>query len=219
MINEQMKRALMTALLRSAGLPSVDEIDDMIKNIKSSVEIILSAREESPYTNEALGIAEELFKVARNKINIALTSEKTWPRGYPEPLWSIGGRLRHRFKLYGYPTDLLGQAFRLAVAVAGEGWNPPIDDKYYNVKGKVLLYVVPGLPCIRAIYYSLHVLVAAPEAELTVVNIESMVSQGLGIPVKNVPTFITSQGESIVLTPKSVKDVLRIWTSYIQGNK
>jgi hypothetical protein len=213
MISEQMKRALMTALLRSAGLPSVDEIDNMIKNIKSSVEIILSAREDSSHTNEAIGLAEELFKVAREKVNITLTSEKTWPKGYPEPLWSIGGRLGHRFKLYGYPTDLLGQAFRLAVAVAGKGWNPPIDDKCCNVKGKALLYAVPGLPCTRAIYYSLHVLVAAPEAELTVINIESMASQGLETPVKNVPTFITPRGKSIVLTPRSVKDVLRIWTS------
>ncbi len=213
MISEQLKRSLMTALLRSAGLPGVDEIDNMIKDIKLSVEIILSTREGSSHTNEAMNLVEKLFKNAGEKVSIILTNDKNWPKGYPEPLWSIGGRLDHRFRLYGYPTDLLGQAFRLAVAIAGKGWDPPIDNKCCNVKGKALLYAVPGLPCTRAIYYSLHVLAVAPKAELTVINIESMASQGLESPVKNVPTFITPRGESIVLTPRSVKDVLRVWAS------
>ncbi len=198
-------------LLAAMGIPTASEALKLLEDMHETVKLLVAVRGK-PET-----IVEDTVKLLKSleeryeRISVRLLEASSLPEGMPQPCIVVTGRLEGRYRFYGHPGGLLLSPFLLAVAAAGAAWEPPGRNEVDpGLTGRALLYVVPGLPCVRAMYYGLQV-VYHSRAELDVANVESMLRQGLPVPVKAVPAWRTACGELKVLTPRRTRDAVAMW--------
>ena len=211
-INEAaLRTAITNALLRSAGLPTLDDIEKMLSKSEKSTTVTIVV-DNSRYGKAGVNLLEKL--VGKYEfIEVKVSEKSSWPSDLPPPLIVVGGGLSGRLLFYGAPTDILSPMFMLAVAASCGAWRPSSCSGLEGARGRARLYVVPGLPCARAMYNSLHVLFCSRAAELEVVNVEGYYAMGKEIPVKQVPTFVSPSGKKHTATPRSPAEVLSWWSS------
>lgn len=203
-----MKGLPVDLLLRAARLPTTREALSLARSIKQEVEVRVEA---SKHHDLAERIGRELEHLLRgSRARVVLAEARDWPQGLPEPSIVVGGRLGGRLRFHGVPRSVLLPPFLLAIAAAGGSWAPPRNGVEPGLEGAAVAYLVPGLPCARALYHGLHV-VYHSRASLIAVNVESMIEQGLSAPVDTVPAWRTPCGELLVYAPRSPTDAARIW--------
>lgn len=205
-----LRRAISEVLLRSAGLPTLEDVEEYLAKVREPVEIVVEGRPGSPWVGEA----EKALQPALEKgaARLRRVERSSWPRDRPEPRILIGGRLGHRYRFYGVPGDILQPVFLLAVAAAGGGWGNGFScSKLGGASGTLVVYVVPGLPCVRALYNLLPVVLCNPEAVLEAVNVETMVLQGMKPPVRSVPAYLTPKGVMLRGALRSPAEALQLW--------
>lgn len=210
-IDEAALRAAITdALLRSAGLPTLDDVEKMLSKAEKSTTVIIVA-DGSKYGKAGADLVKRLVGKYES-IEVKVSEKSSWPSDLPPPLIVVGGGLGGRLLFYGAPADILSPVFMLAVAASCGAWRPSSCSGLEGAQGRARLYVVPGLPCARAIYDSLHVLYCSRAAELEIVNVEGYYAMGKGLPVKQVPTFVSPSGKRHTATPRSPAEVLSWWS-------
>lgn len=205
-----LRKAITDVLLRASNLPTMEDVADLLSKVREPAEIALAYSDEK-WAREAERLLEPAVRVGAARIR--RIPSKGWRRDRPQPLITVGGRLSHRLAFYGLPGDILQPVFLLAVAAAGEAWKPRGCAGLEGAKGKLVLYVVPGLPCVRALHHVLPVLLCSSEAELEAVNVETMLLQGMKPPVDRVPAFVTPSGRLVKGAPRSPGDAARLWES------
>lgn len=202
-----LREALLDSVLAAAGLPSIREARDYLSRARTRVVVVAETLRDSIYSEEGY---RRLAKLVKDyPVDLKRVVVDTWEWELPEPRVIVKGLLSERLVFYGVPSDILLSPFYLALAAAGGSWEPPRPSKC--PRGRVVLYIVPGLPCTKALYHSVPVVLYCGEAELWVVDAEEAIGQGYGIPSDRVPAFKTPSGRVVVFSPSSVDDVLRAW--------
>ncbi len=210
-IDETMlRRAITDVLLSSAGLPTLAEAKKLLSKIKERVEVIVEERSGSKVSEQVLSHLRSLLGDAE-KVKLLPVRVKEWTVERPDPLILIGGRLGGRYRFYGDPAEILEPMFLLAVAAAGGAWEPKTCKGLETAKGTLVLYVVPGLPCAKAMYHTLPVVLCSKEAVLEVVNIETWILEGGRPPVNRVPAFLTPRGRLHMGAPRGPGDAVKLW--------
>lgn len=210
-VGRSVRDAVNDILLAAIGIPTAAEALELLRKTREPVELLVAARSGDEAARTTVRLLESLVKQSRH-IKVKLLKPSDWPQDMPEPRITVTGRLGGRYRFHGAPSGLLLSPFLLAVAAAGAAWEPPgrgeVDP---GLGGRVLLYVVPGLPCARAMYTGLQV-VYHSKAEIDVANVESMMKQGLPVPVKAVPAWRTACGELRMVTPRKARDIAAMWS-------
>lgn len=204
----ELRRAIATVLLRSAGLPTLEDAVEKLRGVRERVDVVLAYRDPE-WGRAARSLLEPAVEAGAARLREAKAGD--WARNRPQPLITVGGRLGHRFMFYGLPGDILQPVFLLAVAAAGDAWRARGCGGLEGAGGRLVLYVVPGLPCVRALYNALQVLLCSGEAVLEAVNVETMVLQGMRPPVDRVPAFATPRGGLVKVVPRSPGEAARLW--------
>ncbi len=205
--------AVADILLRAAGLPGLREALHALREAREAVDVSVEYRVQEGYAAEARRLLEPAEEAGAARVRVAEAAE--WPGGRPEPRLAVWGRLGGRFTFYGLPRGVLQPILLLYVAAAGGGWEPPrgCGGRLSAARGRLLVYVVPGLPCARALYMVLPVLLCSGGARLEAVNVESMVEQGLQPPpyVRRVPVFVSEGGVVRVGAPGGFEEAAALW--------
>jgi len=202
-----LREAILDSVLVAAGLPSLREARDRLSKARASVVLVVETLRDSVYSEEGYRRLASLVRGYPVSLQRVVVDEWKW--GLPEPRIIVKGLLRGRLVLYGVPSDVLLSPFYLALAAAAGSWDPPRPSRC--PRGRVILYVVPGLPCAKAFYYSVPVVFYCGEAELWVVDAEEALGQGYGIPCDRVPAYRAPSGRVVMFAPSSVEDALRAW--------
>ena len=198
-------------LLATMGIPTASEALKLLENMHETVKLLVAIRDRSGNMEDTVKLLKSLEE-RYERISVRLLEASSLPEGMPQPCIAVTGRLEGRYRFYGHPGGLLLSPFLLAVAAARAAWEPPGRNEVDpGLTGRALLYVVPGLPCVRAMYYGLQV-VYHSRAELDIANVESMLRQGLPVPVKAVPAWRTACGELKVMTPRRTRDTVAMWS-------
>ena len=206
-----LRQAITEVLLRSAGLPTLEDAKKYLEEVQEPPEVVIEARRGSTWIREA----ERALQPALEKgaVRLKRVERGDWPRDKPEPRITVGGRLGGRYRFYGVPGDILQPMFLLAVAAAGRGWGNGTRCKGLDsARGTLVVYVVPGLPCARALYNLLPVVLCSHGAVLEAVNVETMVLQGMRPPVKTVPAYRTPRGVMVRGVLRSPGEALQLWS-------
>ena len=202
--------AITDILLSSLGIPTLSKARKLIGKIEERTEVIVALRKGSKVSEEGLAFIKRL--IGENEhVKVIPVYAKDWPGDRPDPLVIIGGRLGGRYKFYGLPTEILAPVFLTAIAAAGGTWKPKSCQGLDAASGRVILYVVPGLPCAKAMYYVLQVVYCSEKAEIEIANLETMLLQGMQLPVKRVPAFVTPKGTLYQGLPRDVQGVAKLW--------
>ncbi|BEP17831.1 hypothetical protein PYJP_11830 [Pyrofollis japonicus] len=186
----------------------MSEARDFLEKLVEPVEVDVEVVPLSPFSEEGYEYVKRRLGVYEKVVLKRLELDK-WGEQLPEPAIRVGGRLQGRLVYYGIPADVLLMPFYLSIALAGGAWEGEKPSRCPS--GRLALYVVSGLPCTRALYYSIQVVAHCPDTELWSVNAEAAIVQGYGIPSSRVPAFITTRGKVIVKEPKSVDEAASIW--------
>ena len=202
-----LREALLDSVLAASGLPTIREARDLLSRARERVRLVITVLRDSVFSEEGLRRLEKLVKGYPVELEKRVTGE--WPWKLPEPRIEILGRLSGRLVFYAVPSDVLLMPFYLSLAAAGGAWSPSTPARC--PRGRVVLYVVPGLPCTKALYYSLPIVLHCEEAELWVVDAEEAIGQGYGIPSDRVPAFVAPSGRVKLYAPNSVDDALHAW--------
>lgn len=211
-IDEAALRAAITdALLRSAGLPTLADVKKMLSEAESKTTVSI-VTDESKYGKHGVDVVKNLL-TDYDFVEIKVLEKSSWPEDLPPPLIVIGGKLEGRLLFYGAPADILSPMFMLAVAASCGAWRPKTCKNISEARGRARLYVVPGLPCARAIYNSLPIVYCSNEAELEIVNVEAFYTLNKPLPVRQVPTFVSPSGKKYSSTPRGEFEVLKWWHS------
>ena len=203
-----LREALLDSVLAASGLPTIREARDLLLRAREQVRLVAIVLRDSVFSEEGLRRLERLVKGYPVELEKRVVEE--WPWKLPEPRVEVLGRLSGRLVYYAVPSDVLLMPFYLSLAAASGAWSPGAPAKC--PRGRVVLYIVPGLPCTKALYYSLPIVLCCKEAELWVVDAEEAIGQGYGIPSNRVPAFVTPSGHVKVYAPSSIEDALRVWT-------
>ena len=202
-----LREALLDSVLAASGLPTIREARDLLSQARERTRLVATVLRDSVFSEEGLRRLERLVKGYPVELEKRVTGE--WPWRLPEPRVEVLGRLGGRLVFYAVPSDVLLMPFYLSLAAASGAWSPSAPARC--PRGRVTLYVVPGLPCTKALYYSLPIVLHCGEAELWVVDAEEAIGQGYGIPSDRVPAFVAPSGRVKVHAPNSVDEVLQIW--------
>ena len=202
-----LREALLDSVLAASGLPTIHEARDLLSRARERIRLVVTTLRGSIFSEEGLRRLERLVKGYPVDLERRVIEE--WPWKLPEPRVEVWGRLSGRLVFYAVPSDILLAPFYLSLAAAGGAWSPGAPARC--PRGRVTLYVVPGLPCTKALYYSLPIVLHCGEAELWVVDAEEAIGQGYGIPSNRVPAFVSPSGRVQVYAPSSVDDALRAW--------
>ena len=203
-----LREALLDSVLAASGLPTIREARDLLSRAREQVRLVITVLRDSVFSEEGLRRLERLVKGYPVELEKRVAGEWSWK--LPEPRIEVLGRLGGRLVFYAVPSDVLLMPFYLSLAAAGGAWSPSAPARCPG--DKVVLYVVPGLPCTKALYYSLPIILHCKKAELWVVDAEEAIGQGYGIPSDRVPSFVAPSGRVKVYAPNSVDEALRAWT-------
>jgi hypothetical protein len=204
-----LKEAMIDSLLVATGLPSLSEARSLLEKLVEPVEVVVEVVPMSPFSGEGYLYVKRRLE-GYEKVVLKRVEVEKWEKKLPEPAIRIGGRLNGRLVYYGVHGDVLLMPFYLSIALAGGAWSGEKPSRCPS--GRLLLYVVPGLPCVRALYRCMQVVAHCPGAELWSINAEASIVQGYGIPSGRVPAFVTPSGKVVVREPKTVDDAAAIWS-------
>ncbi len=196
---------MIDVLLRIAGLPSPGEVEELLSKVEG-VEVTVDCRGEEKlcrYVKLLLkgysGVRVRDGEVARPKVQ----------HDVPPPGISVGGLLGGRFRFHGLPEELLAPPFMLAVAAAGGAWKPGYECPRECRSGSLVAYVVPGVPCAKAIVMLVGLLLCCGSVEVDVVNVDTLAALGGKLPVDRVPSFY-SNGRLRVGLPRGLEELVRM---------
>jgi hypothetical protein len=199
---------LVDALLRVAGLPAVDDVEAMLEKMGPvEVKVDCSGSREPDC---------KLVRLLLKGYERVRLVEDTVPRprlGHevPSPSISVGGRLGWRFRFHGVSEELLAPPFMLAVAAAGGAWPSRLNRCPPRCGGGSLaLYVVPGLPCVKAVVLAVELLLCCQEASVDVINIDTLAAMGASLPVDRVPAFRADGRVRVGLPKRGVEELVEL---------
>ena len=196
---------LIDALLKMSGLPDTGEVERLLGEM-SPVEVVLDC---SGGRIEDCKFVKLLFKgYDRVRLVEGSVPKPSLDHDVPSPSISVGGRLGGRFRFHGVPEELLAPPFMLAVAAAGGKWPPKLEGCPENCSdGSLALYVVPGVPCMKAIALTVKLLLCCPNITADIINIDMLAAEGAKLPVDRVPTF-RARGRFRVGLPRRLEELV-----------
>ena len=209
------REAVTEALLETLGLPTKARMLEAIRSKGSRVKVYVSHPGPGDvFARAAAALLREMSRGAGGKIMVVEERVDDWPRGLPWPGIRVEGPgLRGRFVFYGVPSDLLEAPFAAYLAAAAGAWSPGGEAQGERVCGRLRLYVVPGFPCVRAMIALLPLVAASGDAVLEVVNVETMLLEGMKAPVSRVPAFEGPEGGPVARPVKDAREAAELWRS------
>lgn len=209
-----LREAVTEALLESLGLPTRSRMLEAIRAKGAEVRVVVThPGREDVFTRAALALLRRASSEAGGKVVVEEGREADWPSGLPWPGIRVDGPgLRGVFVFYGVPSDLLEAPFTAYLAAAAGAWSPG-GGGGERVCGRLRLYVVPGFPCVRAMLALLPLVAASGDAVLEVVNVETMMLEGMEAPVSRVPAFEGPGGGPVARTVKGPEEAAELWRS------
>ncbi len=216
-----LREAVTEALLETLGLPTKTRMLEAIRSKGTRVRTrIAHPGRGDVFTRAALALLREMSREAGGKVEVVEERVEDWPRGLPWPGIRVEGPgLRGRFTFYGVPSDLLEAPFAAYLAAAAGAWSPGEEATGEAVCGRLRLYVVPGFPCVRAMLALLPLVAASGDAVLEVVNVETMLLEGLEAPVSRVPAFEGPGGGPMARSVKDAREAAVLWRSLAKCNE
>jgi hypothetical protein len=195
---------LIDALLRMLELPAINEIEELLRGV-DPVEVRVDCSGEDCKYIELLLKGYDRIKLVKDKV-----PKPNLEHTIPSPNISIGGRLGGRFRFHGLPEELLAPSFMLAIAAAGGKWPPDLHCPEACDTGNLILYVVPGVPCIRAVVLTIELLLCCRNVQADVINIGSLTVQDVKLPVNRVPAFRVHNRFRIGLPSKGLEEIVEL---------
>jgi len=198
---------MVDALLRVAGAPASVDVERLLSKVTGKVRVVIdcSADREGRLCKyvkvllkgyESVDVVEG--RVEKPKLNHEL----------PPPSIAVEGVLGGRYRFHGLPEELLAPPFLLAIAAGGGAWRPescPRSCKSCNL----ILYVVPGIPCAKAMVMIAEFLTCCKEASVDIINVDTLALLGKSLPVSRVPAFY-SGGRLHVGLPRDLDSIVKL---------
>ena len=201
----QLNLLVIDALLRAYGAPRLTELVRRLPLLEREVvvRITLGANEASKVMREVL---ESFAKLSEGKVRVEAVEGDVEP-GYPKPRIEIFGLMEGRLRFYGLIDGILLCPLLESILYAGGALEAP---RLETGKHHVVVYVVPGRPCLVTLRSIIPLVPGNPELRVDVVDAREFESMGGRLPSPYVPAILVDGRLARVGSVRSVEEAAEL---------
>ena len=142
--------SLLDKLLVLLGFKPLTDVLVVVRRAPSSVDLLVERPRDMTLPRDLAESLELAVEASRGKVRVEEKITDKWVYQYPPPRLVVGGLLGGRLEFYGGIPDVLVGVLGEALLQASGAVGPECPRRVKPVKANVVLYVVAGIPCLRA---------------------------------------------------------------------
>ena len=199
-------------MLRLIGMPSTKTLDELVSRIASKVEIRIANNKNT----NVMRVLESLSKI--NKSIVIIEDENIYLNDLPRsaPLTRIYGLYDGRVIIAGDLEDILIHGFKEYLALAGKAIDPAVPIRIrqtinsYSKPRIVKLFVVPGIPCLKAMHLLGHLAIVDGNLNTIIIDVHKLNDYYERYSKGALPLIIVDNSKSKIGAPRDIDELVEL---------
>lgn len=199
-------------MLRLIGMPSTKTLDELVSRIASKVEIRIANNKNT----NVMRVLESLSKI--NKSIVIIEDENIYLNDLPRsaPLTRIYGLYDGRVIIAGDLEDILIHGFKEYLALAGKAIDPAVPIRIrqtinsYSKPRIVKLFVVPGIPCLKAMHLLGHLAIVDSNLNTIIIDVHKLNDYYERYSKGALPLIIVDNSKSKIGAPRDIDELVEL---------
>ena len=206
-------------MLRLIGMPSAKTLNELVAKITSKVEIRIANNRNT----NVMRVLENLSRI--NKNIIIIEDENIYLNDLPRsaPLTRIYGLYDGRVIIAGDLEDILIHGFKEYIALAGKAVDIVVPLRIrqiinsYSRPRIVRLFVVPGIPCLKAMHLLGHLAIVDNNLNIIIIDVHKLNDYYKKYSKGALPLIIVDDSKSKIGAPKDIDELVELVYHEDQG--
>ncbi len=193
-------------------MPSTKTLDELVSRIASKVEIRIANNKNT----NVMRVLESLSKI--NKSIVIIEDENIYLNDLPRsaPLTRIYGLYDGRVIIAGDLEDILIHGFKEYLALAGKAIDPAVPIRIrqtinsYSKPRIVKLFVVPGIPCLKAMHLLGHLAIVDSNLNTIIIDVHKLNDYYERYSKGALPLIIVDNSKSKIGAPRDIDELVEL---------
>jgi len=204
-LRAQLNLLLIDALLKAYNAPRVSELLRRLRELREEVTVTIVVGD-----NEASKLMKDVIaSISSLSGKITVWEKEGTSFKYAPPEVAIGGGLGNRLVYHGLMDGILLCPFIESILYAGRVLEPPALEEEPG-SHHLVLFVVPGRPCLETLRTLIPLVAAATSLRLDVVDAREYERRGGRLPSPYVPALLVDDRLARIGSVKSIGEALRV---------